>query len=215
MAKKHYLTPRQSDKIGEVLDWFDRIGRKLKPRHRRRNDNAGGGFSWFEVTQSPTYADPQQPPTDPLYLGHTTYKLRTAIPGAVVWADGTYYAQGTITTDSGGIYSALVNHTANSASGIIPTNPAYWSRVGDVIEIEIDRCIGFETTADAIAPPRPVRECVPWYVVGEIVPVVTRLVDDELVSYILGAMQWTGAAVDASVRWNATPGKERMTAVYA
>lgn len=94
-----------------------------------------------------------------------------------------------------------------------PSDPLYLGydkyqlrKVGGTNEIEVEYAIGFEDLQ------RPLRECFPWYTVGEIVPITSRVVDGVKRFYIWQTIQWAGDEDDSSIRWNAD--NERTMAVY-
>ncbi len=67
-----------------------------------------------------------------------------------------------------------------------------------IFDLEIEHAIGLES------PQRDLRDLTPWLTVGELVPVITRKVDDATRHYIDRTLQWSGGSADSSISWIVT-----------
>jgi len=164
---------------------------------------------WCEVIQTLTYPDPSKLPTDPLYLGYSKYRLRRWGVGYTAWQNNTLYNAGdkvTYPTTDDWLYECKTTHTSDEAGGIKPIEGASntWWELQE--EIEVEYSVGFDGQL------RVLRECFPWYAKGEVVPIITRVVDNETRYFIWQTIQYAGGAGESSIRVNETD--FRTMAVY-
>ena len=162
----------------------------------------GGGTAstalFATVIEQPSYADPTAAPTSEAFSGRSWYTVRLLGTTFTDWVDNTAYTAGqsVVYTDNV-LYVCTADHTSSFSSDLIPTNTGLWVKSE---EIRISYVLGNEQELDSTAI--DIRNHIPWFRVGEVVPVTTRVVDDVTRYYLNMTLTYGGEALDSSLRWN-------------
>jgi len=166
---------------------------------------AGGGVTieWYKVIESPLYEDPT---TYALEGGRAYYTMRPVTTELSAWASGTRYLKDAIvaypTVDSP-CYKALLGKASPDAENNTNKNPVtettYWEKQD---EIKVEYAMGNDGEGIDI------RHFIPWFKIGAVVPVISRIIPEIGIRYyIWAALTYGGTDSYASLRWNQVEGR--------
>ena len=176
------------------------------PPFRRRNIGGGGRqlLRWMQVIETPTYADPTAGENTEEYNGRAWYTLRALDTDYTIWTDNTLYdieaeagVPYVVWPDAdGAYYKCKVTHTSDEEAGATPANSSLWEKQE---ETRVQWVVG------KISASMHLRDFIPWCVIGDEVPVISKVIDSvtgETRIYILQTFTYTGSETQASLRWN-------------
>lgn len=156
-------------------------------------------ISWGLIIEAPIYPDPPEDPD-----GQSYYIVRPIETSYDIWESGENYIvcnHVAYPTINDSCYHCIVD-CPNSTTPP-PEDPTHWE-ISE--EIKIEYVLGGEQS-----PTKDIRNCVPWYEVGEVVPYISRLVGENT-RYYLYEPFYTGEEEDSSLRYN--PDEKRTAAVF-
>ena len=148
------------------------------------------------VIQKPTYPDPAANINSTEYLGFDYYTLRLVNSSYEDWDAVMIYNEDDLVLEDNLLYRAL-----QTSVGVQPNVATGWETFWELQEeIRIKYAIGGYIADDEIE--RDLRNCVPWFEVGSIVPII-KLNDGSADTYkILQTLQYTGEPNYSSLRYN-------------
>ena len=205
-------TQLNSAESGPAVILYKESGTGTKWAVIRFGGSGGGGSTqeFVTIVETLSYPSPESPEATDAYRGRWWYNCRLVGQNpATAWAAGQrYYGLEDIPNRS---YVSLNNIDFRCLAGHYPSasdnapdpskaSNAYWEKVES---IRIDKAYGFEN------PVRDLRNCVPWFNVGEVVPVVVR----DGIYYFSAGVAYTGEPDSTSLRWLTSP--SRVAAVFA
>ena len=158
--------------------------------------SGSGTAAWAVIIEMPSYPDPMASQDSEAYLGRGWYTVRLVGSTLNVWNVATAYLADAIVVypeDSALSYKAK----RNNLNAVPDTSPDDWEQMED---IRIQYAIGAEATDDDTA--RDIRNCVPWFTVGQIIPLVSRTVNSSTRYYIKQTLAFTGEPEDSSIRFD-------------
>ena len=157
----------------------------------------GGSTSAIDgkVIEAPQYADPA---SFSLSGGRAYYTFRLVGTPETLYVAGTTYADNTLVcypTVNDPMYKAK-HPTGNTDPNVghQPDTSTDWWEKQD--EIRVENALGNDG--------KDLRLFVPWFEVGKIVPITSRVIDEETVYYIDFCLTYGGDHSEASIRWNET-----------
>ncbi|MFA5553503.1 MAG: hypothetical protein WCZ89_06215 [Phycisphaerae bacterium] len=157
---------------------------------------SGTGLEWAYVVEAPLYEIPGE------QEGRSYYTLRPLGSLYTTWNSEASYEIDDIVvypTINDGSYRCILS----PPPGTLPTNETYWEKRE---EIKVEYAIGHES------PARDVRDCIPWFKQGSIVPYCYRYVLGNIRYYLLLHLIYTGAEADSGLRFD--PDNDIVQAVF-
>ena len=213
----YILTRADAERISDVVrNAEQRIGH-IKARHRRRvvasGGRSGGGTPviWGKIIETLACPDPEGTPEE----GTAQYKVRIILGDIDVWEAGEYPPGAVVLypDDEGLAYQQAGDEPTENEPPDAP-----WV-LADVSPRPLGQEANYE---DLINEPPDMRLFVPWYQVGDIVPLVRRVVtvgegeseETETLYFFDLQMTRVAEALDGvqSVAWNAD--EHRLMAVF-
>jgi len=167
-------------------------------------------WKWMEIVQAPLYADAE---SEDYPDGISYYLGRFVDDDYSLWVQNVIYHTGdtikivddSITPTLDRAYKALKDHTSYPVTK--PYFGANWEEYWEVIDVNL-YLIG--TEEDEGYPNVDVRNYIPWYEIGEIVPVIYKADDKKY--YIWQTFTRVGEETARSLEWNKD--YNRAMAVY-
>jgi len=143
-----------------------------------------------EVISMPSYPDPTADESSPEYAGRNYYTCRLISSQYAAWSSSTAYLINQYATYAEKLYKAKRNNN-NCQPDICGDD---WE---EMEEIKIEYAIGSENI------PAALTNCVPWFEVGEIVPLFSKVIEGTGTRYyILQTLMYAGEPEDATLRYN-------------
>jgi hypothetical protein len=159
---------------------------RLRERFPIAGGSSGSGVAvqWVEIIEMPSYDVPGT-------AGRAYYTCRLVSSEYETWDDATAYVIGKYALYSGKLYIAKRNNL-NCRPDVSPDD---WE---EPEEIRVEYAIGCENITGF-----DIRDCVPWVEVGEIVPVISKVVESATRYYIwLPSLMYAGDREHATLRYN-------------
>jgi len=173
------ITTKQNSKrkLNEVIDVVNALVRKNMDVVQKRKTldevprKRGGGstftrITWARVIRPLSYPDPSAEDGSIEFTGRSYYICRDISNSYTVWAVGQVVAIDDHRTYDDILYKAKIAHTTTLETRP-DTHSGYWE---EVEEIKILYAWGYDNTSRGI----DLRDCVPWFEKGEIIPLCKR-----------------------------------------
>ena len=176
-----------------------------------RLGGGGGGeasLDYVEIIESLTYPDPTGE-TQEEQLGRAYYRVRRLLHDIPPFNEAMEYANGQEV-----IYDNLawLCQISEGTTTEVPGTGDDWVQS----DLQIYAALGFDQVGSPYeaVPARDLRDCLPWLVAGQIVPLISvdKLGDGQETKYLLYSFFYTGSPASSSLRWNQE--EKRVMAVF-
>ena len=183
----------------------------LKSRLAYNSSSGGGGeasLDYVEIIESLTYPDPTGE-TQEEQLGRAYYRVRRLLHDIPPFNEAMEYANGQEV-----IYDNLawLCQISEGTTTEVPGTGDDWVQS----DLQIYAALGFDQVGSPYeaVPARDLRDCLPWLVAGQIVPLISvdKLGDGQETKYLLYSFFYTGSPASSSLRWNQE--EKRVMAVF-